>query len=290
MKWLNLHHLKYFFVIVEEGTLTKAARRLLVGQPALSAQLKLFQQALGASLFIRQGKKLVLTPVGEYVYKYAKAIKGLEDELLSNLDHVTNYEERELVLGAQESVPKSVLARAIMTIQKTRPVFIRVIEGTGDELFNLLTVGKIDIFIGNFRPLSTTKEVLYKSLSKEEVYVWGSKSKSNFQKNFPRSLNGGDFILSGLQNQLRHDFEKYMLESGMKFHVSVEAQDTALQKELAMGGLGLLLLGQDSAKAWVKSGRLVKIGKLPGIVEEYWLGIVKKDLDNQFITELMAAF
>ncbi len=77
---MNLHHLKYFLVIAEEGSLSAASKKLLVGQPALSAQLKQFESWLGIKLFERIGKKLVITQSGEYVLKYAKAIKNLEDE------------------------------------------------------------------------------------------------------------------------------------------------------------------------------------------------------------------
>lgn len=55
--WLNYHHLFYFKVIAEEGTVSKAAEKLRIGQPTLSAQLKQFEDALGVQLFERQHKK-----------------------------------------------------------------------------------------------------------------------------------------------------------------------------------------------------------------------------------------
>ena len=156
---MNLHHLKYFLVIAQEGSLTNASKKLLVGQPALSAQLKQFEQWLGTPLFERSGKKLVITPAGEYVLKYAKAIKGLEDELVSNLGHAYQSIGKDLTVGVQESVPKSVLAKTISSIQRLRPIHFKIIEDTGEELFSLLNDNKIDIFIGNFRPMSASKEI-----------------------------------------------------------------------------------------------------------------------------------
>ena len=107
------------------------------------------------------------------------------------------------------------------------------------------------------------------------------------KKNFPKSLEGSNFILPGFQNPLRHEFEKYMFQLGLSFNVTIEAQDTALQKELATRGDGLMLLGDETAKAWVSAGRLTKIGEVPGLKEEYWLGMVKKALDNNFIKTIM---
>lgn len=287
MQWMNLHHLKYFLVIAEEGSLSAASRKLLVGQPALSAQLKQFEEWLGSELFHRQGKKLVITSTGEYVLKYARAIKNLEDELVSNLNHAEEISQKVLICGVQESVPKSVLSRGICAIRKVRPVHIKVIEGTGEELFQHLVDGKVDIFIGNFRPMSATKEILYNSLGKETVSIWGAKDFARLRKNFPQSLEGAPFILPGFQNQLRHDFEKYMLQSGIGFEASIEAQDTALQKELAAAGEGLVLLGNESAAFWNAAGRLVKVGEIPTIKEEYWLGMAKKKIDNEYMKAIL---
>lgn len=287
---MNLHHLKYFLVIAEEGSLSAASRKLLVGQPALSAQLKNFEEWLGIELFTRSGKRLKITRSGEFVLKYARAIKGLEEELLVNLQHGDDLEKKEMSLGAQESVPKTVIANAIEKILSIRPIKLKVIEGTGEELFPLLTTGKIDFFIGNFRPLNLSKEMVYLSLGKEKVSIWGAKKFQKLKTNFPDSLHGKPFILPGLQNPIRHDFERIMLQSGLDFEVSIEAQDTALQKELGSRGEGLLLMGEDSVSSWVKAGLLTKIGNLEGLQEQYWLGMVKRTVDNEYLKSIMRSF
>lgn len=288
-KWMNLQHLKYFLTIAEEGSLSAASAKILVGQPALSAQLKQLEEWLGVQLFERRGKRLLITPTGEYVLKYAKAIKDLEDELLSNMAHATDSGHKEIVLGIQESVPKTIMANAITTLKKIQPINIKVIEGNGEELFDLLISGKIDAFIGNFKPMSSSKEVIYTKLESENLSVWGARKFHTLKKNFPQSLEGAPFIMPGFQNLLRHEFEKYMLQKGLKFEVSLEAQDTALQKELASRGEGLLVMGEDSVRSWVAARKLQKIGNLP-MSEEYWLGMLKKNLDNNYIQKVMATF
>jgi LysR family transcriptional activator of nhaA len=280
MNWLNLHHLKYFLAIAEEGSISSASKKLLVGQPALSAQLKQFEDYLDFKLFNRTGKKMILTPEGEYVLKYARAIKQLEDELISNLGHARDSGVKEYILGAQESVPKSIIANAISAISSLSSVKLKVHEGTGEQLFALLMEGKIDFFLGNFRPMDETKEMIYLSLAKENVSVWGSKKFAKLRKNFPESLAANRFVLPGFQNPLRHDFEKFMLELGLSFDVCIEAQDTALLKELASRDQGLLIMGDQSVESWVNAGKLIRIGTIPKLSEEYWLGMVKKKIDT----------
>lgn len=290
MKWINLHHLKYFLIIAEEGSLSAASKKLLIGQPALSAQLKQFETNLGLKLFFRQGKRLVISPAGEYVFRYAKAIWDLEEELSSNLHHADSMIQDELVLGAQESVPKSILAETIRKISGLRSIKLKVLEGTGEILFEQLLNGKIDFFVGNFKPLSETKEMIFTSIDAEPVSVWGPKKYVNLKKNFPKSLEGAPFILPGFQNPIRHEFENFMLKRGHNFILKVEAQDTALQKELSAKGEGLIVIGDHSAQAWVEAGRLVKIGSLKGIREEYWLGMVKKRIDNSYLKMIVDVF
>ena len=289
MNWLNLHHLKYFLVIAEEGSISGASKILLVGQPALSAQLKQLEDHLGLQLFDRVGKKLLLTTEGEYVLKYARAIKQLEDELIANLGHAKERTQKEFVLGAQESVPKSVIAVGLNAITSQGDTKVKVIEGTGEDLFNLLLQGKIDFFLGNFRPMEEGKEIIYCSVGKDQISVWGSKKFLKLQKGFPKSLAGTEFVLPGFQNPLRHDFEKYMLQNGLPFQVKIEAQDTALLKELALRGEGLILSGEETVKTWVKSGGLIRIGAIPKMSEEYWLGMVKKKIDNENVKKIIRA-
>ena len=62
---MNFKQLNYFLVVAEEGQITSAAKRLFVGQPALSYQLKQLEEELGAKLFIRQPYGIELTEAGK---------------------------------------------------------------------------------------------------------------------------------------------------------------------------------------------------------------------------------
>jgi DNA-binding transcriptional LysR family regulator len=57
MEWLNYHHLRYFWAAVREGTVTRASQKLRVSQPAVSAQIRALEQALGEKLLTRSGRR-----------------------------------------------------------------------------------------------------------------------------------------------------------------------------------------------------------------------------------------
>ncbi|MEJ1939295.1 LysR family transcriptional regulator, partial [Nostoc sp. NIES-2111] len=85
MAQLNYHHLRYFWAIAVEGTLTGAAQRLNVSQSALSTQLRTLEEQLGHPLFERVGKRLVLTEAGRIALDHAQSIFRIGDELLATL-------------------------------------------------------------------------------------------------------------------------------------------------------------------------------------------------------------
>ncbi len=77
--WINYHHLFYFKAVAEEGTVSGAAKKLRIGQPTLSAQLKQFEETLGVQLFERQHKKLILSEQGKVALDYAKSIFKMDN-------------------------------------------------------------------------------------------------------------------------------------------------------------------------------------------------------------------
>jgi LysR family transcriptional regulator, salicylic acid-responsive activator of bsdBCD len=80
---IDIKQLKYFATIVEEGQITKAARKLHIAQPPLSQQLKQLEETLGVTLLERNGKKLELTESGKILYHKAKQLlQQLDDAIL----------------------------------------------------------------------------------------------------------------------------------------------------------------------------------------------------------------
>src|SRR4051812_2553433 len=86
MKWLNYHHLLYFWTVARDGSIARACTRLHLTQPTISKQLRMLEKALGTRLFERQGRHLVLTDMGQVVYRYADEIFSLGRELQRSLE------------------------------------------------------------------------------------------------------------------------------------------------------------------------------------------------------------
>ena len=74
LDWLNYHHLHYFWMVAKEGGITAAAEKLHLAQPTLSSQIQKLEKSMGVKLFERVGRGLVLSEMGQTVFRFADEI------------------------------------------------------------------------------------------------------------------------------------------------------------------------------------------------------------------------
>ena len=109
---LNYHHLLYFWAVAKEGSLRRASEVLHVSQPSISAQLKQLEESLGAPLFTRTTRRLILTDTGQTVLEYAEEIFSLGGELLTAVRQEPGERPLRLHVGVADSVPKIIVTPA----------------------------------------------------------------------------------------------------------------------------------------------------------------------------------
>jgi len=147
---MDLRQLRYFVTLFEEGSVTKAARRLGVVQPALSMQIRKLEEEFHTQLFLRTSRGVDPTFAGEAFYKKATAIL---DEIRSAEAYLRDSSKEvagDLAVGLMPSLSISALAPAVAEFNKTYPsVKIRVIEAYSDYLIENLEKQIVDFAIIN---------------------------------------------------------------------------------------------------------------------------------------------
>lgn len=288
---LNYHHLYYFKVIATEGSISKAAQKLLLGQPTLSMQLKQFEEVIGHPLFDRKNRSLVLTEMGQMVLSYSNEIFRLGDEMMDAINDRPNTRKIRVQVGALDSVPKGLIKKIMEKAFETKNCQIAVMEGEGPELMDDLLNHRLDLVISNASPPSLTTEKLYaKSLAKLPLIVCGSPKYKNLSEQFPKSIQGLPFIFPTIHSRVRTEIEHYLESEKIHVDMIAETQDNSLLKALAIDGKGLIVIAESAVEIELKDGSLVKVGDLGKKYEELWLISAHRKIQNPVANMLMKEF
>lgn len=105
---MDLRQLRYFTAVVEEETVTAAARKLNMTQPPLTAQLRLLEKELNCSLFQRRGRRLEVTEAGRHFYQRAAVILGMCDAAVAEMKDFDRGVAGTLRAGVVSSVQESI--------------------------------------------------------------------------------------------------------------------------------------------------------------------------------------
>ncbi len=290
-QWINYHHLFYFKTIAEEGTVSKAALKLRLGQPTLSAQLKQFEETLGVQLFDRHHKKLVLTEQGKVALDYSKNIFRMGSEMYEVLHDRLKPLKPALHLGALDSVPKQIVLQLVKHAFKISPCQITLSEGKSDELLRELTAHRMDLMVTNFLPSGIDGKGLYpKAITKKNVAFYGAPKFKALRKGFPKSISGVPMILPTYDSRLRQDLDHWAKLNKIELNIITESQDISVKKLMAVSELGLIPTATHTVTGQVLRGELIEIGKLQGVYEELFLVTAQRKIENSIASRLRDTF
>jgi len=143
---MEIHQLRYFVAVAEEGSFSHAAEREHVSQPSLSQQIQKLEEELNQQLFDRLPRSVVLTEPGRHLLHYARQIlNGIADarQAMAELEHEV---AGKLSVGAIPSIAVYVLPRLIQRFQQRYPkVIFELFEDTTDKLAQRLEDGTLDV-------------------------------------------------------------------------------------------------------------------------------------------------
>jgi LysR family transcriptional regulator, transcriptional activator of nhaA len=236
MEWLNYHHLRYFYVVAKEGSLAKAAEKLKISQPSISAQLADLEEALGVPLFRRSGRSKVLTEDGQLVLGYAEEIIQLGQELLNAVKSRPSARAVRLYVGVTDSFPK-LLTNGILqpVFSMAQPVHIVCREGKMEDLLAQLATHRLDLVLADEpAPASGKIKTFNHPLGDCGIsFCAVAPLAQQLKGKFPRSLDGAPALLPTENTGLRRSLEKWFHDICVRPTVVAEFEDQALMKAMA---------------------------------------------------------
>ncbi len=283
MDWLNYHHLLYFWVIAREGSIKQACQVLSLSQPALSAQLRALEDAIGEQLFARVGRKLVLTDVGKMVYRYADEIFSLGRELTSTLKGYGPQRPIRLVVGIAEVVPKVVAYKLLkVAFKQFEHMKIMCWEGRLERLLGELALHALDIVITDTPvPPSVSVEAHSHLLGESGVTLFGvQRLASRYRRGFPRSLDGAPFLLPTSNSVLRRNLDDWFRKHDIEPFIIGEFEDGATMKAFGQEGHGLFPGSSVVESEIARQYQVRTVGHMTGFSERFYGITVERRLKH----------
>ncbi len=143
---MELHQLEYFVAVAEEASFTRAASRVHVAQPGVSAQVRRLESELGQQLLDRSGRSVRLTEVGSAVLPFARAALDAVANARLAVDDLAGLVRGQVTVGLVSGCALPVLAELLAGFHDRHPgVAIALVEDNSDRLVERLRDGRLDL-------------------------------------------------------------------------------------------------------------------------------------------------
>lgn len=260
---LNFHHLRYFWMVAREGSVRRAAERMHVSQPTVSAQVRALEEALGEKLFRRSGRGLVPTEAGERVRRYGDEIFALGEELRTSLRNPGAAAPLRIRIGVTDSVPKS-LSHAFIrpAFEVTPDVQVACVEGLATDLLAQLAAFRLDLVLADEpAPSSFPMKTHHHELGSCRIVLCAApRLAARLRPGFPGSLDGAPALLPASHSAMRRTLEPWFESQSVRPRVLAEYADTALMEMAGADALGFLPIPEAAASQALARWGLREIG------------------------------
>lgn len=289
MEWLNYHHLLYFWTVAKEGSITRACEKLSLAQPTISGQLRMLEETLGEKLFMKAGRGLALTEVGQVVFGYAEEIFGLGRELQDVLKGRPKGRPLRLLVGISDLVPKLVAYRILRPVlEMAEPVRIVCDEDSPERLLASLAEHKLDVVLSDAPITSAMPIKAYNHLlgtSGVTLYA-APRVAARYRKHFPASLNGAPFLLPVEGSNLRRALDQWFEANKIQPRVVGEFKDRALMATFGQAGAGVFPAPSAIADEVHDYYKVVPVGLVNGVKERFYAISVERKLKNPAVVKI----
>lgn len=236
---MDIRQMKYFKTIVEEGTISKAAKKLHMAQPPLSMQLKQLEEELSVILLKRGNKQIELTEAGNRFYKRCLQILDLTEITKNELK--LSYQDV-LRIGITSSNSGLIQQESIQEfIKKNKHVQYAIHEGSTYEILDLLLSHNIDL--GIVRTPFDTSQVNTFYLEKEPMIAIGKKEYFINTKRKIKDFKDTPLIIHQRYLPLIND---YCLNKLIQIQLKVTCDDSRTSLIWANSGIGVAICPMSS--------------------------------------------
>ncbi len=147
---MEIHQLRYFIAVADEGSFSRAAAKVRVAQPSLSQQIRKLEAEVGQPLFDRLPRSVVLTEAGRCFIDYARQILASIGDARRCVDELKGEVAGALAVGAISTIAPYVLPELVVTFQKHYPqVTLEIVEDVTAGITRRIEGGELDVALAS---------------------------------------------------------------------------------------------------------------------------------------------
>jgi LysR family transcriptional activator of nhaA len=285
---LNYNHLRYFWAIAHEGSLTRAADRLNLSQSALSVQLGKLEHQLGHPLFERAGKRLILTEAGRIALDYADTVFQAGDELVSTMQGRPLDRRQVLRVGALTTLSRNFQLEFLRPLVGREDVELIVRSGTMRDLLTELEAHGLDVVLANSAPRDDARaSVRSYLLDQQPVALVGRPNDKRAHFRFPQDLRTEPILLPSRGSDIRVAFDRLLELAEIRPIILAEVDDMAMLRLLARESGALTLVPPIVVRDELATGELAEVCPIANLNETFYAITQKRRFPNPLLGDLI---
>ena len=257
---LNFNQLRVFYFAAKNLNFTAAAGELFITQPAVTAQMRSFEEYCSLKLFKKRGRKIYLTDEGKTLFEYAEKIFKYEKEIENAIDDMRELKRGILSLGTTKAYARYFMPLMISTFHQNYPnIKIQLNEGSSlDMIYSLLD---FNIEVAVIAKAVDHPEVHFFPFSKEEMAVIVAPDHHLARKTAIsfKDLANELFIMKEKGSGTRKLAEELFLKANCTPNILMETSNTEFIKELVQRGEGVSFLVREAVAAELDEKKLVEV-------------------------------
>src|SRR5712692_7865564 len=257
---MEIRQLRAFIAIAESGTFTAGAERVHVTQAAVSMQIRQLENEVGAKLFIRAPRNVILTEAGEKMLERARHILREHDAALEEIAELAGAKRGRLRIGsASAGVSSDQLPRLLKELRKHHPnADISVTSGTSESLVQQLLAAELDIAFVSL-PVEARGIQTERLNDDQLVAIASHRHRLARQRTVSAyALAGEKLILGERGGNTRRLIDEFFAQAGVKPTVAMELSRLGAIKRMVEEDMGVGIVPLQSARDEVEKGRLVR--------------------------------
>jgi DNA-binding transcriptional LysR family regulator len=285
---INLNQLRVFYEAARAGSFTIAARNLFITQPAVTAQVKTFENQCNLRFFKKKGRRLHLTDEGKSLYEYARKIFEFEKEVENVLEEMRKLKRGILRLGTSKAYARYFMPFLISRFREAYPsIKVYLDEGSSLDMVGSLLNLKNEVAV--IARVEDNPAVTFIPLSQEELVLILAPGHrlSNKKSVSPQELLEEPMIMKEIGSGTRKQVNDLFSRRRLVPNVLMETSNTEFIKQLVQRGDGISFVVREAVAAELKDKKLATV-PLEG--EQMSLDVSITYLKNQYLSPPARAF